>query len=84
MELIKLDPAKAASVLGLTVDELPDPQDPMGLMGIMDIIQQASITSAINEAWLVMGVITATALVVLVAMGPIRVPAPPVSAGVRP
>jgi len=84
MELIKLDPAKAASVLGLTVDELPDPQDPMGLMGIMDIVQQASITLAINEAWLIMGLITATALVVLLAMGPIRVPAPQVPAGVRP
>ncbi len=56
----------------------------MGLMGIMDVIEQASITSAINEAWLVMGLITATALVVLLAMGPIRVPAPPVPAGVRP
>jgi DHA2 family multidrug resistance protein len=74
VELIKLDPAKAAIALGLTVDELPDSQDPMGLMGIMDIVQQASITSAINEAWLIMSVITAMALVVLLAMGPIRVP----------
>jgi DHA2 family multidrug resistance protein len=84
IDLIKLDPAKAAAALGLTVDALPDPLDPLGLMGIMDIIQQASITSAINEAWLAMGVITATALVVLLAMGPIRVPAPAVPAGVRP
>ena len=58
-----MDPAKAASVLGLTVDALPDPQDPLGFMGIMDVIEQASITSAINEAWLIMGLITATALV---------------------
>ena len=71
IDLIKLDPAKAAAALGLTVDALPDPLDPLGLMGIMDIVQQASITSAINEAWIVMGVITATALVVLLAMGPI-------------
>jgi DHA2 family multidrug resistance protein len=84
MELIKLDPAKAASVLGLTVDALPDPQDPLGLMGIMDVIEQASITSAINEAWLVMAGITALALVVLLAMGPIRVPSPQVPARVRP
>jgi DHA2 family multidrug resistance protein len=84
MELLKLDPAKAASVLGLTVDALPDPQDPLGLMGIMDVIEQASITSAINEAWLIMGLITASALVVLLAMGPIRVPAPQVPARVRP
>ncbi len=78
MDLIKLDPAKAAAALGLTVDELPDSQDPMGLLGIMDVIEQASITLAINEAWLVMGLITAMALVVLLVMGPIRVPAPPV------
>lgn len=84
MELIKADPVKAASVLGLTVDELPDSQDPMGVMGIMDVIEQASITLAINEAWLVMGLITAMGLVVLLAMGPIRVPAPQVSAEVRP
>jgi MFS transporter, DHA2 family, multidrug resistance protein len=84
MDLIKLDPVKAASVLGLTLDELPDSQDPMGLLGIMDVIEQASITLAINEAWLVMGLITAMGLVVLLAMGPIRVPAPQVPAGVRP
>jgi MFS transporter, DHA2 family, multidrug resistance protein len=84
MDLIKLDPAKAAATLGLTVDALPDPQDPLGLLGIMDVIEQASITSAINEAWLVMGVITAMAVVVLQAMGPIRVPAPQVPAGARP
>lgn len=84
VDLIKLDPAEAAAALGLTVDELPDSQDPMGLMGIMDIVQQASITLAINEAWLIMGVITASALVVLLAMGPIRVPAPQVAAGIRP
>ena len=84
MELIKVDPAKAASVLGLTVDELPDSQDPMGLLGIMDVIEQASITLAINEAWLVMGLITALGLVVLLVMGPIRVPAPQVPAGVLP
>jgi len=84
MELIKLDPAKAASVLGLTVDELPDSQDPMGLLGIMDVIEQASITLAINEAWLVMGLITALGLVVLLVMGPIRVPAPQVPAVARP
>ena len=75
LDLIKADPAKAATALGLTLDEMPDPQDPTGLMGIMDVIQQASLTSAINEAWLVMGGITAVALIVLFVMGPIRVPA---------
>jgi DHA2 family multidrug resistance protein len=84
VDLIKADPTKAAAALGLTVGDLPDPQDPTGLLGIMDIIEQASLTSAINEAWLVMGVITAAALVVLLVMGPIRVPALPSPAEVRP
>jgi MFS transporter, DHA2 family, multidrug resistance protein len=74
MDLLKSDPAKAAGLLGLTPADLPDPGDPSGLMGIMDIIQQASLTLAINEAWLMLGGITALALVVLAVMGPIRVP----------
>jgi DHA2 family multidrug resistance protein len=83
VDLIKADPTQAAAALGLTVGDLPDPQDPTGLLGIMDIIEQSSITSAINEAWLVMGAITAVALVVLLVMGPIRVPALPSPAEAR-
>ena len=75
MDLLKSDPAKAAGILGLTTADLPAPEDPSGLMGIMDIIQQASLTLAINEAWLMLSGITALALVVLAVMGPIRVPA---------
>jgi MFS transporter, DHA2 family, multidrug resistance protein len=74
MDLLKSNPAKAAGLLGLTAADLPDPQDPSGLMGIMDLIQQASLTLAINEAWLMLGGITALALVVLAVMGPIRAP----------
>ena len=43
-------------------------------MGIMDVVEQASITSAINEGWIVMSAITAVALAVLFVMGPILVP----------
>jgi DHA2 family multidrug resistance protein len=75
VELIKSDPVKAAAALGLTMDEMPDALDPTGLLGIMDVIEQASLTSAINEAWIVLSAITAVALVVLFVMGPIRVPA---------
>ena len=84
LDLLKLDPPKAAALLGLTMDELPDAEDPTGLMGIMDVIQQASLTFAINEAWIVMGTITAVALAVLFVMGPIRVPDLGSPAGVRP
>jgi hypothetical protein len=81
---MKEEPAKAASILGLAVDELPDSQDPMGLLGVMDVVEQASITLAINEAWVVLALITAMALGVLLAMGPIRTPAPQVPTGARP
>ncbi len=72
MGLLKSNPGKAATQLGLNVTDLPDPEDPSGLIGIMDIIQQASLTLAINEAWLMLGGVTAMALVVLWVMGPIR------------
>jgi DHA2 family multidrug resistance protein len=75
MDMLKSDPSKAAGLLGLQTADLPDAQDPSGLMGIMDIIQQASLTLAINEAWLMLSGITALALLVLAVMGPIRVPA---------
>ena len=74
MSFLTSDPAKAATLMGLKVADLPDPEDPSGLMGIMDIIQQASLTLAINEAWLMLAGITALGVVVLAVMGPIREP----------
>jgi MFS transporter, DHA2 family, multidrug resistance protein len=74
MDLLKSNPSAAARLLGLATSDLPDPEDPSGLMGIMDIIEQASLTLAINEAWLMLSGITVLALVVLAVMGPIRVP----------
>jgi hypothetical protein len=73
-DLLKSDPAAAASLLGVTVADLPASQDLMGLMSIMDAVQQASLTLAINESWLALSAITASGLIVLAAMGPIRVP----------
>jgi DHA2 family multidrug resistance protein len=71
-DLMTADPAAAAALLQITTGELPDPTDPMGLMGVMDIIQEASVTMAANEAWLAMGGLTALALILLWRMGPIR------------
>jgi len=47
----------------------------MELIGFMDIIQEASLAMAINEAWLLLAGLTASGLAVLWLMGPIRVPA---------
>ena len=57
------DPAAAARLLQITTDELPDPADPMGLLGVMDTIQEAAVTMAVNEAWLMMGGLTCLALI---------------------
>jgi len=76
-ELIKTDAAGAAAALRISLDELPDPGDPMGLLAVMDQIEQTSLTLAINEAWLMLAGITALGLVLLWVMGPIRgAPAP--------
>ena len=73
-DLMKDQPEAAARLMRIGIDELPDPGDPLGILGVMDAIQEASLTLAINEAWLMLGGITAFALVLLWAMGPIRVP----------
>jgi MFS transporter, DHA2 family, multidrug resistance protein len=71
-ELIRNNPAEAAALLGLGIDDLPGPDDAMGLISIMDDIQSASLTMAINEAWAMLAGVTALALVLLFVMGPIR------------
>ncbi len=75
--LIKSNPAEAAALMAIGVDELPDPQDPLGLMAVMDAVEQASLTFAINEAWLLLAAVTASGLVLLWVMGPIRGSPPP-------
>ncbi len=71
-DLLTADPAAAATILGIGPDELPDPEDALGLMGIMDTLQEASLTLAINEAWLMLAAITSGALLLLWRLGPIR------------
>ncbi len=73
-DMMTASPEAAATVLGIRSADLPDPDDPLGLMGVMDIIQEASLTLAINEAWLMLAGLTAIAVGLLLAMGPIRVP----------
>jgi DHA2 family multidrug resistance protein len=73
-DLIHSNPAEAADLLGLSVADLPAPDDAMGLISIMDAIQDASLTMAINEAWLMLAGVSAGAVVLLWLMGPIRTP----------
>ena len=80
-DLMMQDPEAAARLLRIAVDELPDPTDPMGLLGVMDTIQEGAVTLAVNEAWLLMGGCTLAALVLLVMLGPIREPKPGVPLG---
>lgn len=80
-DLMTADPEAAARLLRIAVDELPDPTDPMGLLGIMDTIQEGAVTQAVNEAWLLMGAATLAALVLLLMLGPIREPKPGVPLG---
>ena len=42
----------------------------MGLLGVMDTIQEGAVTLAVNEAWLLMGACTLAALVLLMMLGP--------------
>jgi len=75
-DLMATDPAAAAPLLGLGVDEIPSPDDAMGFISVMDVVAMAALTLAINEAWLMLAGITCLALVLLWAMGPIRGNAP--------
>jgi DHA2 family multidrug resistance protein len=72
MTLIGADPAAAARLMGIPQSELPDPEDPMGLLAIADIIQEQGLTMAINECWLMLAAVSGLALFLLWAMGPIR------------
>lgn len=71
-DLMKTDQAAAANLLGLSPGEMPDPDDPMGVLGVMDAIQETSLTFAVNEAWLMLAGLTSIAVLLIWVMGPIR------------
>lgn len=82
-ETITENPEQAATLMGIPLSDLPEAGDPLGLMGVMDIIQEVSLTSAINEAWLLLAGLTSIAIILLVAMGAIRLPQDYVPLGKR-
>ncbi len=71
-DLMDSAPDAAARLLGVTVADFPAPDDAMGLMGFMDVIQDASLSLAISEAWLMLAGLSSLAVVLVWAMGPIR------------
>jgi MFS transporter, DHA2 family, multidrug resistance protein len=72
MDSMKTNPVAAAAMLGMPVTDLPGPDDSSGLLGIMDAIQGASLTMAINECWFMLGAVCLLALPILWVLGPIR------------
>ena len=72
MDLVKSDPAAAAAILKMAVADIPTPDDAMGLMSIIDAVQAAGLTMAINEGWLMLGGAALIALPLLFVLGPIR------------
>ncbi len=72
MDLIKSDPTAAAKILGVDMSDLPAAGDAASLMGIMDQVQAAALTLAINECWWMLAASSLLALPVLVWLGPIR------------
>jgi MFS transporter, DHA2 family, multidrug resistance protein len=72
LEQIKTTPGVAAKLLGMSVADLPTPDDATGLMSIMDAVQSASLTMAINECWMLLGCAALLALPLLIILGPIR------------
>lgn len=71
-EWMKTDPTKAAAAMGMKLDDLPSPDDAMGLMGIMEDIGHAALTGAINECWILLGVVCLTALPLIWWLGPVK------------
>jgi MFS transporter, DHA2 family, multidrug resistance protein len=72
LELARTNPAEAAPRLGVTVDELPDPDDAMGIFGLTDLVQAAGLTQAINECWWLLAAAALLALPLLWFLGPVE------------
>ena len=72
LDLIKSNPAEAASYLGIAPADMPAPDDAMGLLGIMETIEPAALTLAINDCWWLLAAVSLAALPVLWWMGPVE------------
>ena len=69
VDLARASPGKAAPLLGVAVEELPDPDDTMGIFALGDLAQSAGLTQAINECWWLLGGLALLALPLLLMLG---------------
>jgi DHA2 family multidrug resistance protein len=72
LDLLKTDPAQAGILLGISAAEVPAADDAMGLLAIMDLIEPAALTLAINECWWLLTAASLAALPALWWMGPVE------------
>ena len=72
MDWLKSDAPRAAAAMGIPVADLPAPDDPSGLIGISDLIQGSSLTTAINECWMLLGWVCLLAFPLILLVGPVR------------
>jgi MFS transporter, DHA2 family, multidrug resistance protein len=71
LALVVADPQRAAQVLQVPLDELPDLSDPTEMLNVSDLIEAASLTLAVNEVWFTLSAIAVLALPVLWLAGPL-------------
>ncbi len=71
-ELMRTDAAQAAKILGIALKDMPSLDDAMGMISIQESVQQAGLTMAINDCWLLMGGVCLLALPVILLLGPVR------------
>ena len=72
VQLARSAPATAAPILGVAVDDLPDPEDTMGIFALSDLAQAAGLTQAINECWWLLAALALVALPLLWKLGPVE------------
>jgi hypothetical protein len=65
----KTNPEAAAPIFGISADQIPAPDDTMGIFSLMDTVQAASLTQAINECWWTLAAVSLAALPILWWMG---------------
>ena len=71
-DLMNIDMPKAAKILGIALKDMPALDDAMGVISIQESVQQAGLTMAINDCWLLMGGVCLIAVPVILLLGPVR------------